>query len=157
MWLFWCTFKVFAAAWHSVTFLEKVGSKSMSDTYHEPLAELSLQKNCRHVWYTIWQFLRLRITKYEEMCSVENRIATFWKRWLGDSITEPAFQISRLQPQSSRYCLTSSRGIFLIVISELDMNLIIFIMCCGLYNMLNNAFKLCDFVLYWTSQGFLTT
>ena len=47
---------------------------------------------------------------------------------------------------------------FFIVISELDMNLIIFIMCCGLYNMLNNfAFKLCDFVLYWTSQGFLTT
>ena len=36
------------------------------------------------------------------------------------------------------------------------MNLVVFIMCCGLYNMLNNAFKLCDFVLYWTSQGFLT-
>ena len=27
-----------------MTFLEKVGSKSMSDTYHEPLAKLSLQK-----------------------------------------------------------------------------------------------------------------
>ena len=78
-------FGILAAVWHSVTFLEKVGSKSMSDTYHEPLAKLSLQKNRRHVWCTIWQFVRLRITKCQGMCSVENRIATFWKRWLGDS------------------------------------------------------------------------
>ena len=34
----------------------------MSDTHHEPLAKLSLQKNRRHVWCTIWQFVRLRIT-----------------------------------------------------------------------------------------------
>ena len=47
------------------------------------------------------------------------------------TITEPAFQISRLQPQFSRYCLTSSCGIFFIVISELDMNLVVFIMCCA--------------------------
>ena len=31
---------------------------------------------------------------------------------------------------------------FFIIISELDMNLVVFIMCCGVYNMLNNAFKL---------------
>ena len=41
----------------------------------------------------------------------------------------PAFQISQLQPQFSRYCLTSSCGIFFIIISELDMNLVVFIMC----------------------------
>ena len=28
----------------------------MSDTYHKSLAKLSLQKNHRHVWCTIWQF-----------------------------------------------------------------------------------------------------
>ena len=55
------------------------------------------------------------------------------------TITEPAFQISRLQPQFPRYLKS---WYFFIIISELDMNLVVFIMCCGLYNMLNNAFKL---------------
>ena len=61
---------------------------------------------------------------------------------LASTITEPAFQISRLQPQFLKYCLTSSCGIFFIIVSELDMNLVVFIMCSGLYNMLNNAFQI---------------
>ena len=32
-----------------------------------------------------------RITKREGMCSVENRIVTFWKRWLGDSNVTPQY------------------------------------------------------------------
>ena len=63
----------------------------MSDTYHEPLARLSPPKSHRHVWCTIWQFVWLRITKCEGMYSVENWIATFWKRWLSDSSTVNLF------------------------------------------------------------------
>ena len=54
----------------------------------------------------------------------------------------PAFQISQLQPQFSRYCLTSSCGIFFIIISELDMNLVVFIMCCGFVQYAEQCFQI---------------
>ena len=78
----------FQSLCRGVTFCDIFWKGGVKITYHEPLAKLSLQKNRRHVWCTIWQFVRLRITKREGMCSVENRIVTFWKRWLGDSSSD---------------------------------------------------------------------
>ena len=68
-------FSILAAVWHSVTLLEKVGSKSITGSYNKLWATLSLQRNGRHVWCTFWQFIQLRIPKSEGMYSVENQIA----------------------------------------------------------------------------------
>ena len=58
--------------------------------------------------------LRLRITKCKRMCSVENRIATFWKRWLGDSSAQEESGIWILDIMWTRYqwCGARSPGPF---------------------------------------------
>ena len=59
-------FDILAAVWHSATFLEKVGSKSLNGSYSQ-LWVISFRKKME---VSVMYILRLRITKNEEMWAV---------------------------------------------------------------------------------------
>jgi hypothetical protein len=126
--------------------------------------QVEWQSNRRNNLFTM-KLVPTKIRNYPESIfvavSIKNHdfVCRIWWMIVGlyNTITKPAFPSSWLQPQFSRYCSKLNCDIFLIIISDVDMNLVIFNMRCGLYNMLNDAFKKRDFAQCWMSQGSLCT
>ena len=62
------------------------GSKSLIGSYSQLWVVLSLQKNVKRTVYIIKQTLRLRFTKFEGMCPLENRLVKLLKSWLSEEM-----------------------------------------------------------------------